>query len=320
VWGANSPSSGGLGLSLMLNLLEGTDVANLVPYSADHVHRLAEVQNIAFADRNQYMADADFANVPTDGLLSKGYAKSRKILMGTFLTPSTPIPPGIPPGAPNQTLPTKETQPELGTTHFMAADKWGNVVVVTSTIEAAFGSAVTVPGRGFLLNNELTDFDPIGTIGNTTIYNGPEGGKKLRRTALGTDSSTYGGKRPRSSMTPTIVTKNGKPVFAFGAPGGSFIVGYVFNSLHKALDFDMCLRDSASPPYVISRNGAMSLPANDAFWGSYAQLVANLEARGFQTPVPYDQYSHTLSLKIAEDRSYVGAVTPNYRLASVQTY
>jgi len=174
----------------------------------------------------------------------------------------------------------------------------------------------------FLLNNELTDFDSIGDLGNGVyVANGPAGGKNPRRTALPPDNITYGGKRPRSSMTPTIITDSqGNPVFAMGAPGGSQIIGHVFNTLHKLVDYKECLNDSMAPPYVISRNSKMILPVNPKWWGNYKGLIAALAAQGFDLPAAGTEASHTLAMIINEDGTYTAGPNQYYRLATIEVY
>jgi len=193
-----------------LSDLTGYGLTNLDIADGDTIHYLISLFNIAFADRNKYMADSDFEDVPMPGLINATYNQQRAqdILQDKCI--DTPIDSGTPPG----TLLSESNEAQLvneehGTTHFIVVDKDNNIACVTTTIERVFGSSVTVPGRGFTLNNELTDFDSLGTIGNQTVNNGPEGGKRLRHTALDlfghNFTSTIGGKCPRSSMTPTIV-------------------------------------------------------------------------------------------------------------------
>lgn len=282
VYGMNMPTSGGATLMLMLNILEGVDLPSMEWGSLSHIHRIADAQNLAFADRNAYMGDADFVDVPVTGLLDKGYARERRGLMQLFNAIPTPIDPGTPPEIEEGDGAARwhDDTEGISTTHFSIADGDGNLVSVTTTIERFFGSALMVPGRGFLLNNELTDFESSGVDADGNIIpNGPEGGKNLRRTALGEDAETEGGKRPRSSMSPTLVLRDGQPFMAVGSPGGSRIIGYTLNPILNVIDFGMDLQEAVNASRAVARNGRVDLEP-----GLYADaaLVAGLEAKGFQ--------------------------------------
>src|SRR5690606_7410013 len=176
--------------------------------------------------------------VPVAGLLDKEYARRRASSMRTGEALATPVAPGKPEGA-KPRRPGKTKVESESTTHFTIVDRDRNVASITSTIEQHFGSGLVVPGRGFLLNNELTDFDAeaFDEDGNL-VPNAPEGGWERRRTALDA-ADTRGGKRPRSSMSPTIVLREGAPVLALGSPGGSRIIGITLNVLVNILDHGM---------------------------------------------------------------------------------
>ncbi|PJF44363.1 MAG: gamma-glutamyltransferase [Phototrophicales bacterium] len=289
VYGMNMPTSGGTTLMLMLNLLEGFDMSSVEWGSLDYITLMANVQNVAFADRNQYMADADFVDVNVAGLLDANYARERRALVST-----TNAAVGVPAGTPPVIEPEGETtsyefgiNPDdtesISTTHFSIIDKDRNMVSVTSTIELLFGSAVSVPGYGFLLNNELTDFSfRYQDADGNPIANAPTGERALRRTALGEDANTEGGKRPRSSMSPTLVLRNGQPFMAVGTPGGSRIIGYVFNVLVHVIDYDMELQEAVNAPRVVGRNGALTV--DPEFFTP--ELVGGLQARGFDVRQP----------------------------------
>eukprot|EP01084_Bolivina_argentea_P181390 313284_1 len=265
MWGHPMPSSGSLTVEYLMNLLyftqknenndfsdfiNGETLTNYSIYSDVAAHYLYTANNIAFADRNKYMADSDFIDVPVDGLSDLEYIKQRVLqyMNDTFV--ETPIPFG--------NFETETTlgdsynlNEEYGTSHFFVIDKDNNLACITTTIESGWGSGVTVPGYGFLLNNELTDFERLGyDINGDLIANAPQGGKRIRRTALDIfnlkDSETLGGKRPRSSMAPMIVTDiNGtRPIFAAGSPGGSYIISTTFNVLSKLLIYDMNVQDA----------------------------------------------------------------------------
>ncbi|CAN5704601.1 gamma-glutamyltransferase [soil metagenome] len=204
------PTSGGVATLEMLNILEGFDVASFGHSSADHFHFLSEAQKIAWADRNEYVADPDFVNVPTRALTSKSYAaKRRREISGERAKKYEPGNFG------NAVSASTDAQGGT-TTHLSFIDQWGNAVAVTCTIEQSFGSGVVAPGTGFLLNNEMTDFGDPGTA------NEPEGGK-----------------RPRSSMSPTIVAHEGEPVLVTGGAGGPLIIMGVLHAIVNYVDFDM---------------------------------------------------------------------------------
>jgi gamma-glutamyltranspeptidase / glutathione hydrolase len=218
VYGMGPPSSGGSTVGEALNILEGYDLAGLTRTQA--LHRYLEASALAFADRGQYLGDPDYVDVPLAGLLSDSFAAERRTLIGDTAA-AKPVPPGDP---------TDNEGPS--TTHLTVADRFGNVVAYTFTIESIGGSGITVPGYGFLLNNELTDF-------NFTP---------------GTANSPDGGKRPRSSMSPTIVTSAGKPIVAVGSPGGSMIITTVLQILLNHLDFGMTLPEAINAPRASQRN------------------------------------------------------------------
>ncbi len=285
VYGMNMPTSGGTTLMMMLNLLEGFDMENMEWGSLDMVSTLANVQNVAFADRNQYMADADFVDVNVDGLLDKAYARERRSLIQSFSAVSTPVDPGQPPvieleEAAEETsyaIDWDDTE-STSTTHFSIVDKDRNMVSVTTTIELLFGSAVLVPGRGFLLNNELTDFSfAFEDEQGNSIANAPTGERAPRRTALGEDAATEGGKRPRSSMAPTLILHNGTPFMAVGSPGGSRIIGYVFNVIVNVIDYELDIQSAVNVPRIVARNGGITLDT-ELFT---LELTGGLTARGF---------------------------------------
>ncbi len=280
VYGANMPTSGGTTLALMLNILEATDFAEKPYGSAASIHLMAEAQNLAFADRNRYMGDADFADVPVNGLLDKNYARTRAERIEPEKSLSPPLDPGKPAGAPEARSGRINVEEGLSTTHFSIVDRDRNVVSVTSTIEQHFGSALVVPGRGFLLNNELTDFDADAyDDGGNLVPNAPEGERRKRRTALGEAAETEGGKRPRSSMTPTLVLREGEPRLALGSPGGSRIIGLTLNALVNIIDHDMDPQTAVNAPRVIARNGPVEL---EAPLYRDRSLRESLEARGFE--------------------------------------
>ncbi|MFJ9753319.1 gamma-glutamyltransferase [Streptomyces sp. NPDC101149] len=255
-------SSGGTTVGEALNILERTDLSKAS--QVQYLHHFIEASRIAFADRGRWVGDPAFENVPTDGLLSQKYADSRACLIKDDAVLTSPLAPGDPRhpaacGTAGKAAPT--TYEGENTTHLTVADKWGNVVSYTLTIEQTGGSGITVPGRGFLLNNELTDFSF--TPANPAVH----------------DPNLPGpGKRPRSSISPTIVLdKAGKPVVALGSPGGATIITTVLQALTGFLDRHLPLVDAIAAPRASQRNAAKT-ELEPALYNS--ELRAQLEAIG----------------------------------------
>jgi gamma-glutamyltranspeptidase/glutathione hydrolase len=249
------PSSGGSTVGEALNILEGYPLSSMTREEAFHYQ--LEASRYSFADRNAYLADPAYFPVPLSGLLSKDYATTRRDL----ITPTAANPPIVQPGNPYPyvtgeaaaTVTRSET-----TTHLVTSDRRGNVVSYTFTIESTGGSALVVPHFGFLVNNELTDFN----FDSLTHPNRVEGGK-----------------RPRSSMSPTIVLDHGRPFLALGSPGGSTIITTVLQILFDRLDEHMSLPDSIADPRASQRNTTRT-SAEPAFIAS--PLATLLLARGHQ--------------------------------------
>ncbi|MCE0540718.1 gamma-glutamyltransferase [Kineosporia rhizophila] len=245
VYGMPTPSSGGIAVGEALNLLEAYPGKPLSKQSdVQYLHRLAEASATAFADRNRWVGD--FGGTPTQQLLSQGFADERACqLFDEQKAATRPVPFGRPDGRYGDCeLPfVKQEAPrdDHGTTHLTVADKWGNVAAYTLTIEQTGGSGITVPGYGFLLNNELTDFNFAPLTAGVPDPNLPGPGK-----------------RPRSSMAPTIITKGGKPYLALGSPGGATIITTVLQVATGTLDRKLSLVDAIAAPRLSSRNGATS--------------------------------------------------------------
>ncbi|WP_405589353.1 gamma-glutamyltransferase [Streptomyces sp. NBC_01190] len=261
VYGPAPSSSGGTTVAEALNILEHTDLADAS--EAQYLHHYIEASRIAFADRGRWVGDPAFEKVPTAGLTSKAFAASRACLIKDDAVLTSPLAPGDPAhpapcGAGGPTAPT--TYEGDNTTHLTVADKWGNVVAYTLTIEQTGGSAITVPGRGFLLNNELTDFSFVPAAAGVPDPNLPGPGK-----------------RPRSSISPTIVLKNGRPDFAVGSPGGATIITTVLQVLTEHVDRGLPLVDAIAAPRASQRNAA-STELEPALWNS--PLKAQLEGIG----------------------------------------
>lgn len=232
-------SSGGTTVGEALNILENTDLSKAS--EVQYLHRYIEASRIAFADRGRWVGDPAFEDVPTKELLSQRYADSRECLIKDDAVLTSPVAPGDPRNpvacdASGTAAPT--TYEGDSTTHLTVADKWGNVVSYTLTIEQTGGSGITVPGRGFILNNELTDFSftPASPAVHDPNLPGP-------------------GKRPRSSMSPTIVLdQHDKPVVALGSPGGATIITTVLQTLTGFLDRGLPLVDAIAAPRASQRN------------------------------------------------------------------
>jgi gamma-glutamyltranspeptidase/glutathione hydrolase len=242
VYGMAPSSSGGITTGEALNILSRWNLST-EPRAAALFHYL-EASRLAFADRNAYIGDADYEPVPQAGLLDPAYAATRSCLIGdTALT--SPAAPGKPfPPYTGCSAPTAAQHPVhegTQTNHLVTADKWGNVVSYTNTIEQLAGSGITVPGRGFLLNNEMTDFDFAPSAPGVYDPNLPAPGK-----------------RPRSSMNPTIVLKDGAPYFTVGSPGGATIITTVLQILVNRIDFGMSLPDAIAAPRASQRNGPLT--------------------------------------------------------------
>lgn len=218
------PSSGGVHLIQMLNILEGWDLATLGHNSGDYLHRLIEVMRRAYADRSEYLGDPDFYRVPLKKLLDRDYAdRLRKGIDLKKSSRSEAIRPGL-------ELPEESPQ----TTHFSVWDTAGNVVSNTYTLNFSYGNGIAVPGAGFLLNNEMDDFSAKPGVPNAYGLVGNEA------------NAIAAGKRPLSSMTPVIVFKGNKPLLATGSPGGSTIITAVLQTLLNVMVFDMNIAEATA--------------------------------------------------------------------------
>ena len=260
VYSMGPPSSGGSTDGEALNILEGFDLDPSDRVQA--LHFFLEASRFSFADRNAYLADPDFFDVPLRGLLSEGFAAERRALIDPDQAATSPVPPGDPypydaAGEAAETAVQSET-----TTHLTVSDRRGNVVSYTYTIESTGGNGVVVPGWGFLLNNELTDFN----FDSLTHPNRVEGGK-----------------RPRSSMSPTIVLDDGQPFLALGSPGGSMIITTVLQILVDRLDLGATLPQAIAAPRASQRNTLLTA-AEPAFINSpEGQALVARFGHGFST-------------------------------------
>ncbi|MFT7186192.1 MAG: gamma-glutamyltranspeptidase/glutathione hydrolase [Pseudohongiellaceae bacterium] len=257
ICGMGPPSSGAITVSQTLGMLENRDMSKMSPDNAKTWHIISEASRLAFADRGLYIADPDFVNLPS-GLLSKSYLKNRAQLINENLSSKT-ISAGQPPALTAYQFRQGRSPEQDSTSHFVMVDREGNIVSMTSTIENGFGSRLMV--NGFLLNNELTDFSFVPT----------ENGKRIA-------NSVEAGKRPRSSMAPTIVFKGDEPYLAIGSPGGSRIINYVSNSLIALLDWNYPLQAALDMPHIVNRFGTMDVEVNTKASG----LVNDFKTLGYQ--------------------------------------
>jgi gamma-glutamyltranspeptidase / glutathione hydrolase len=243
--------------------------------TATTLHTMIDAMRLAYADRGLYMADNDFVAMPLQGLLDPDYVASRAALIDPNGNAIPTVTAGTPPGpweggamGSGLVASTSDTSEEGGeTTHFVAADRLGNVVTWTTTIESGWGSGIMVPGYGFMLNNEMTDFDS-----GTTAANRIETGLP---------------KRPRSSMTPTLLLKDGVPWMATGSPGGATIINTVFQMVMNVVDHGMTIQEAVDAARI--SHTSASRTANTS-WESRGGTIspevrAELRARGHVLPV-----------------------------------
>ncbi|WP_372410547.1 gamma-glutamyltransferase [Streptomyces luteireticuli] len=262
VYGPGPSSSGGTTVAEALNILQEKGDLRRADRAA-YLHRYLEASRIAFADRNRWVGDPAQEKVPTAALTSQRYAASRACLVKDDRALTSPLAPGDP-RRPASCASTGRAAPTpyegQQTTHLTTADRWGNVVAYTFTLEQWGGSGITVPGRGFLLNNELTDFSFVPVTPGVHDPNLPGPGK-----------------RPRSSIAPTIVLDHGRLAFAVGSPGGATIITTVLQTLLNHVDRGMPLADAIAAPRASQRNAATT-EVEKALWDS--PVRRQLEARG----------------------------------------
>ena len=253
VYGMAPSSSGGTTVGESLNILEDFDLS--ADDQAQALHLYFEATAHAFADRNRYVGDPAFVDVPTETLLSQEFADSRACLIDPAQARPKPVAPGdlAATGCEAAAAAASDGQ-GVSTTHLSVVDRWGNAVAYTLTIEQTGGSGITVPGRGFLLNNEMTDFN-------------------FTPTFVGDPNTPEPGKRPRSSMSPTIVLDDGEVRYVLGSPGGATIITTVVQILLNRLDLGMTLPEAVAAPRASQRNAATT-PAEPAFIAAYAADLA----------------------------------------------
>ncbi len=261
VCGMPPSSSGGIAVLQILGILSQHNMANIAPDSKQAVHLIAEAGRLAFADRNRYVADDRFVNVPVQGLLNPAYLAARARLIQPDRAMGRAAA-GVPPGV-NLTYADDPVDEMAGTSHISIVDATGNAVAMTTTIENVFGSRVFV--RGFLLNNQLTDFN----------FNPYENGRPVA-------NAVAPGKRPRSSMAPTLVFDAGGNLhMVVGAPGGSRIIGYIAQTLVATLDWKMNMQAAIALPHFGSRNGPTEIERGT----TYDSLAGALTAMGHDVQI-----------------------------------
>ncbi|MCC9622695.1 gamma-glutamyltransferase [Thalassospira sp. MA62] len=284
VCGMGPPSSGALTVGQILGLIEPYEISELGPESVESWRLIGDASRLAFADRGRYMADIDYVPMPLTGLLDKTYLAERAKLLDRSSALQT-AEPGSPSFSHALNLAHDDAIEFPSTSHFSIVDSYGNVVSMTTTIENGFGSRLMVDG--FLLNNELTDFSFRTHMDGVPIANRLEPGK-----------------RPRSSMAPTIIMKDGKPFIATGSPGGSRIIGYVAQSIIAMIDWGKDPQAAVTMPHLINRFGTFDLEAAT----SAADLKAPLEALGFETSVR--DLNSGLHVIMLTDEGLIGGADP----------
>ncbi|MCW9066665.1 MAG: gamma-glutamyltransferase, partial [Ignavibacteriaceae bacterium] len=225
------PSSGGIALIEMLNILENYNLTDENWGSAAYIHQIVEAMKYAYADRTYHLGDADFYTVPQEQLISKQYAKT--IFKRIESAKDRAVP-----SAEIKCLNIARVYESTETTHYSVYDSFGNAVSTTTTINSSFGSGIVVEGAGFLLNNEMDDFSGKPGVMNQFGLMGTEA------------NSIQPEKRMLSSMTPTIIMKNGKPIIIVGSPGGSVIITTVLQVILNCIDFDMNIREAIEEPRI----------------------------------------------------------------------
>ncbi len=266
------PSSGGLAVLQLLKLLDGFNIGQYGPRSEEKYHLLINAMRLAYADRAAYIGDPQYVDVPMKGMLHPEYIQKRQALINLNDVIKTGVA-GDPWPYENATQPmdivAQEENPIGQTTHFTVADKWGNVVAYTTTIEQVFGTGIMVPGYGIMLNNELTDFDAT-----------PGGANQVEPN-----------KRPLSSMSPTIMFKDGKPILTVGSPGGATIMASVTQVILNVLDHGMELKRAIEEPRIYNTHTSdirweLAVPADVRSalttkghkFESNAQVVGNVQS------------------------------------------
>jgi gamma-glutamyltranspeptidase/glutathione hydrolase len=280
------PSSGGVHLVQMLNMLEKDDVAGMGAGSASHISLLTETMKRAYADRFAFLGDPDSIKVPVKGLTSKIYAQNLRATLNLEKpTPSSEIKPANP-------LPFESDQ----TTHYSVVDKEGNAVSTTYTLNFSYGLGLVAEGTGVLLNNELDDF--AAKAGAINAYGLMQGDSNL----------PGGGKRPLSSMTPTIMLKDGKVFMVTGSPGGSRIITMVLNSIMNVVDFNMNIAESVAFPRFHHQWQPDAIDVESGFSPDTLNLLTN---KGYKL-TPRMAFGSINAIHVTKD-GIMGAADPRQR-------
>ncbi|WP_144629352.1 gamma-glutamyltransferase [Arthrobacter woluwensis] len=296
VYGMAPSSSGGTTVGEALNILKTSELSGMSPTQA--LHHYIEASSLAFADRGKYVGDPAFVDVPTAALTDPLFGKERACLIDPAKALPKPLAPGdvtnydgVCPASTRKPAEERDTE-NISTTNLTVSDRWGNVAEYTLTIEQTGGSGMVVPGRGFLLNNELTDF--------STVWNAAD------------PNRIEPGKRPRSSMSPTIILRDSKPFLALGSPGGSTIITTVLQTILNRVDLGMNVSDAIAAPRVSPRNGA-TVVAEPAFIEKYG---AGLSALGHKLVASGDSFTSAseigaaTAIEFRPDGSTVAAAEP----------
>lgn len=277
ICGMGPPSSGALTVGQILGLLDGTDLAALGAENPESWRLIGNASRLAFADRGRYMADSDYVPVPTEGLVDPDYLAERAQLLQTDAALQE-VRAGTP-AFDHALLWADDESIELpSTSHISIVDAQGNALSMTTTIENGFGSRLMAPG-GFLLNNELTDFS-----------------FRTHKDGIPIANRVEPGKRPRSSMAPTIVLKDGQPTMVVGSPGGSRIIGYVAKTIIAHLDWGMDVQQAVSLPHLVNRFGKYDLEE-----GTSAEALAE----------PLTQLGFEVGARALTSGLHVIAITPD---------
>lgn len=286
VCSAPPPSSGAVAVGAILTLLEGYEMSAFGPETVEGWHLFIEASRLAYADRDQYVGDPAFADVPVDGLVDHDYLSERRGLIS--MDRAIPaISHGTPPGAPEVIADTTPDNP--GTTHYSIRDTFGNVVSMTTTVESAFGNNRMTQG-GFLLNNQLTDFAFVPRDGDGRTH----------------PNAPAPNKRPRSSMSPAIVLDaNGDFVIATGSPGGNSIIAYTAKTLVAMLDWGLTPQEAAALPNIVARGDVVSIES-----GFDAELLEGLRALGHQIRGEQGENSGIHIIRMGENGTLEGGADP----------
>jgi gamma-glutamyltranspeptidase / glutathione hydrolase len=282
VCGMGPPSSGALSVGQILGQLNNYDLASLGPDSAEAWRLIGDATRLTFADRGRYMADSDYVPMPTKGLVDPAYLATRAALLGGDMALEE-VAPGNPEFDHALNWADDEAIELPSTSHISIVDSYGNVLSMTTTIENGFGSRLMV--RGFLLNNELTDFS-----------------FRTQRDGVPIANRVEPGKRPRSSMSPTIVLRDGAPVLAIGSPGGSRIISYVANAIIAWADWGMDVQQAVAMGHAVNRFGTYDLETGT----DMETLQGDLEALGYEVK-PRDMNSGLHAIAISDDGLQGGA-------------